>query len=806
MHNNMMENFIQLTDDFSLNCLTVPVPENEKLRLTVLRHTNLLNSNLNDDRFDRITSLAARVFEVPIALVSLVDVNRQWFKSKVGLEVDETHRDVAFCSYAILEESPDVFVVLNAIEDLRFANNPLVTESPFIRFYAGASLLVNGLKIGTLCIIDSKPRQEFTLEEKMNLIDMAAMVVDVINRSSKCSMEMENQLAKIIVGVVENCKYPLLRVNNRFENVRRVFRSDAAFDTRSEMHLLGEDCASLLKYVEATIETMQFITQGETATNPPQPIPCNIIDYLKSNVMEVFEKEYFNSNLSCTYDSDTLLDTVQWTHPVYISLIMLSILDLLSTHWNNIMLTISFESNSSTIFNPFTSAVRESIKSNGRVSRLTQLGYIVIVIETNGYKETKESHRLKTFHESPLMTDENTNILEDNLFVDSMLCQTKGEYYSKSNIENGSCLNFFKIPCKLTKKDREQSLEEKNINDMINEQAFESYKSAVLNQSDKKISDSKKTASTKSSKKCSKECLSTGRVPSNSNISDKKKTFTHSNSTSNVSRSDNRGPIRKFLSSISNLFHKHGKNNRIIAMNSSEVAQSKENSTKASTRSYHKHAFNQISTVMPEVAPGMIIANVNTLIDQTIDIPSRKLRVLIVEDTKSVQKLLQNWFSKNGCEVSCADNGSVGLTMLTSNDYDLVIVDYLMPVMSGLEMMDKFQVYSKVDHDDELNHNFAATADSNEVSKKGAYSQKAILIGLSATAQSSERDEGFNYGMALFITKPANLKLMKKIVNVMKTNDSYASGVDNKDLLYFAVRTFHNGFINKSVFFPSFIP
>uniref|UniRef100_A0A6B2LR86 GAF domain-containing protein n=1 Tax=Arcella intermedia TaxID=1963864 RepID=A0A6B2LR86_9EUKA len=90
--------------------------------------------------FDRITSLASRLFKVPIALVSLVDAHRQWFKSRYGLEASETPRHCSFCAYAVLEDAPDIFVVLDSLKDPRFRENPLVLGPPFVRFYAGAAL------------------------------------------------------------------------------------------------------------------------------------------------------------------------------------------------------------------------------------------------------------------------------------------------------------------------------------------------------------------------------------------------------------------------------------------------------------------------------------------------------------------------------------------------------------------------------------------------------------------------------------------------------------------------------------------
>lgn len=135
---------------------SAPAPDNEAERLLALYACGVLDSG-REDIFDQLTELAAEICEAPIALVSLVDNNRQWFKSRVGLEVAETARSVSFCAHAILQ--PEVFVVPDTYSDPRFADNPLVTGPPNIRFYAGAPLItLEGFGLGTLCVIDRKPR------------------------------------------------------------------------------------------------------------------------------------------------------------------------------------------------------------------------------------------------------------------------------------------------------------------------------------------------------------------------------------------------------------------------------------------------------------------------------------------------------------------------------------------------------------------------------------------------------------------------------------------------------------------------
>ncbi len=188
-------------------------PADEADRLDALHALHVLDSE-GEERFDRLTRMARRLFGVPIALVSLVDANRQWFKSCMGLEVRETPRDISFCGHAILGD--ELFVIPDAAADERFADNPLVTGEPRIRFYAGHPLRApTGHKMGTLCIIDREPRTLGT-EDAAVMKDLAAMA--------------ERELAALHLATTDE----LTRLSNR-RGFRNLARHSLAFCDRHDV-------------------------------------------------------------------------------------------------------------------------------------------------------------------------------------------------------------------------------------------------------------------------------------------------------------------------------------------------------------------------------------------------------------------------------------------------------------------------------------------------------------------------------------------------------------------------------------------
>lgn len=165
----------------------------EKERLANLHAYNVLDTD-PEAPFDAVTGFMKDFCQIPICLVSLVDEHRQWFKSKQGLDVCETHRDYAFCDHAIRQDG--IMEIQDATQDARFADNPLVTGDPKIRFYAGAPLQTpEGFNIGTLCVIDYQPRQLKPLERQA-LQCMAPRVVDLLAHRKR-ELERSRQLEKL---------------------------------------------------------------------------------------------------------------------------------------------------------------------------------------------------------------------------------------------------------------------------------------------------------------------------------------------------------------------------------------------------------------------------------------------------------------------------------------------------------------------------------------------------------------------------------------------------------------------------------
>jgi signal transduction histidine kinase/CheY-like chemotaxis protein len=229
----------------------LPVPENENERLQALDSYNILDT-LPEEEYDAITKLASYICQVPIALISLIDMNRQWFKSALGLDTTETPRSISFCQFAIMDE--DVLEIPDAWEDRRFASNPLVTGNPHIRFYAGAPLVTpDGFALGTLCVIDTKPNK-LTLEQLEAMQTLAKSVVSLlVLRDQKKKLEQEKEKALQSVKIKEQF------LANMSHEIRTPLNGIMGLTNLLLASQLTEEQLTFLKYIKNSADNLLSI-------------------------------------------------------------------------------------------------------------------------------------------------------------------------------------------------------------------------------------------------------------------------------------------------------------------------------------------------------------------------------------------------------------------------------------------------------------------------------------------------------------------------------------------------------------------
>ncbi|MCO5951048.1 GAF domain-containing sensor histidine kinase [Mucilaginibacter flavidus] len=264
--------------------ISARIPENESVRLSALHEIGLLDSP-QEAEFDEIVKFASMLCNTPISLISLVDSDRQWFKARIGLDVDETNRDVSFCSHAILQDQ--LFEIRDTILDNRFADNPLVVDDPSIRFYAGMPLVTSGGdRLGTLCVIDRTPG-ELSEKQRFGLKVLANNVIKIAelrikNKELYYLTETQKRIISILAHDVRN---PLASIKNILEL------------KQSEI-LDAEDAAEMIKMVTGqlnnTIEMVEnVVSWGQMHLKFGQ---LNLVDFdLHDLVGRIFGSETLNS-------------------------------------------------------------------------------------------------------------------------------------------------------------------------------------------------------------------------------------------------------------------------------------------------------------------------------------------------------------------------------------------------------------------------------------------------------------------------------------------------------------------------------
>lgn len=240
-----------------------PIPNNEKERLRILLSQNLLDTPA-EEMFNELVELAATFTDMPIALISLVDTERQWFKAKRGIDLEQTPRTEAFCAYTILSSDP--LIVNDAQQDPRFSDNPLVTDKDGIRFYAGIPLELEGTRLGSLCVIDRQPRTLETFQIKALKL-LAKQVVRLFEQrlelqQSENHESLQRQLTRVIGSDLRN---PIWNAEVFLEILDRqgLLPSHAARDIAERMHADLHQSSHLLERLLAWIEIRQQHREGQ---------------------------------------------------------------------------------------------------------------------------------------------------------------------------------------------------------------------------------------------------------------------------------------------------------------------------------------------------------------------------------------------------------------------------------------------------------------------------------------------------------------------------------------------------------------
>jgi diguanylate cyclase (GGDEF)-like protein/PAS domain S-box-containing protein len=257
--------------------LAPPIPDNEAQRLSSLHALQILDTP-PEERFDRITRLAKLIFGVPISLISLVDDERQWFKSVVGLPVCETSRDVSFCAHAML--SHKLFIIPDALTDARFADNPLVTGEPYIRFYAGCPLhALDGSALGTLCILDYQPR-ELSASDQQVLRDLGTWVENEINAIEISQALVQRESEVRLRAFMESTNEVIMLIGNdqRLECVNRCFTT--FFGLPSD-EVMGSSCHDIAIRLESLFTNSQQVHQLliETAADDKRELTASLVQF-----------------------------------------------------------------------------------------------------------------------------------------------------------------------------------------------------------------------------------------------------------------------------------------------------------------------------------------------------------------------------------------------------------------------------------------------------------------------------------------------------------------------------------------------
>ena len=410
-------------------------PEDELSRLKDLYEYDVLDTEA-EKSFDDLTQLASDICETPISLISLVDPDRQWFKSKQGIDVDETARDISFCSHAILENQ--VFEVQNALTDTRFHDNPLVTNDPNIRFYAGAPLITpRGNAIGTLCVISDKPKK---------LSSKQINALTVLSKEVIAQLELRLNNKKLVMALEKQKAH-----NKQLEKLKE--EADTANNTKSKFlanmtHELRTPLHGILNLAEFAISEGTTEEKDNTlksilkSAHYLSNIVNDILDFSKIEAGKL-EIEHINFNLNDVI-SDVIKPQLQQASAKGIKLIT-SVDSKIAENLKGDPLRVSqILNNLCSNAIKFTKTGQVELKVSIKSSTLqTQLLKFEVIDTGLGINETVQEHLFKEFHQADSSTSREYGGTGLGLSICARLSELmQGQLSFTSKIGKGSTFTY----------------------------------------------------------------------------------------------------------------------------------------------------------------------------------------------------------------------------------------------------------------------------------------------------------------------------------------------------------------------------
>lgn len=410
-------------------------PEDELSRLKDLYEYDVLDTEA-EKSFDDLTQLASDICETPISLISLVDPDRQWFKSKQGIDVDETARDISFCSHAILENQ--VFEVQNALTDTRFHDNPLVTNDPNIRFYAGAPLITpRGNAIGTLCVISDKPKK---------LSSKQINALTVLSKEVIAQLELRLNNKKLVMALEKQKAH-----NKELEKLKE--EADTANNTKSKFlanmtHELRTPLHGILNLAEFAISEGTTEEKDNTlksilkSAHYLSNIVNDILDFSKIEAGKL-EIEHINFNLNDVI-SDVIKPQLQQASAKGIKLIK-SVDPKIAENLKGDPLRVSqILNNLCSNAIKFTKTGQVELKVSIKSSTLqTQLLKFEVIDTGLGINETVQEHLFKEFHQADSSTSREYGGTGLGLSICARLSELmQGQLSFTSKIGKGSTFTY----------------------------------------------------------------------------------------------------------------------------------------------------------------------------------------------------------------------------------------------------------------------------------------------------------------------------------------------------------------------------